>query len=137
MTSEVSCLCGSVKLALHGEPIHQFYCHCDDCQAVHGAAYIGVMLYPEDQVEHLSGETDTWVYKNNPRTRCRQCGTILYAEPPGAPWKGVKANLLPPGQFKPSHHLQCQFAVLPVVDDLPHLKGFPAMFGGSDEEMPW
>jgi hypothetical protein len=33
--------------------------------------------------------------------------------------------------------MQCQHALLPVKDALPHFKGFPAAMGGSDERMPW
>ena len=36
----VQCRCGEVQLELTGDPTVQFYCHCDDCQAVHGAAYV-------------------------------------------------------------------------------------------------
>ena len=33
---KVQCRCGAVKVDITGEPIVQFFCHCDDCQAVHG-----------------------------------------------------------------------------------------------------
>jgi hypothetical protein len=53
-----------------GEPVEQFYCHCDDCQAISGGAYVGAPL-------------------------------------------------------------------LPIKDELPHFKGLPAKFGGSDETLAW
>jgi len=53
------------------------------------------------------------------------------------PAYGVKANLLPQGMFKPEFHIQCQYAVLPVKDNLPHFKSFPASFGGSDKMVDW
>ncbi|CAA9563066.1 hypothetical protein AVDCRST_MAG81-812 [uncultured Synechococcales cyanobacterium] len=53
------------------------------------------------------------------------------------PAYGVKANLLPQGMFNPEFHIQCQYAVLPIQDDLPHVKAFPASFGGSDEMVAW
>jgi hypothetical protein len=34
-------------------------------------------------------------------------------------------------------HVQCQYAVLPVVDDLPHFKWFPPVAGGSNERVDW
>lgn len=130
-------MCGEVKLSLDGDPIQQFYCHCDDCQAVHGAAYIGLALYTHESVKITQGRPEKWIYKTNPRSRCPNCGTMLFAEPLGAPFKGVKANLLPENMFKPSFHIQCQSAVLPVSDDLPHYKGFPKIFRGSDELINW
>lgn len=51
--------------------------------------------------------------------------------------RGVSAYLLPAGQFKPQMHIQCHEALVPVQDDLPHFKGFPAAFGGSDEKVAW
>lgn len=48
--TEVGCLCGAVRLRLEGEPAEQFYCHCDDCQAVSGGAYVGVAVYPAKAV---------------------------------------------------------------------------------------
>ena len=41
-TTEISCLCGAVKVRIKGEPVEQFYCHCDDCQAISGGAYVSV-----------------------------------------------------------------------------------------------
>ncbi|SRR5712691_4277762 len=100
-TTEISCLCGAVKVRIKGEPVEQFYCHCDDCH------------------------------------RCAACGTQLMAEVPGLDQVGVKANLLPADMFKPRFHINCRYAVLPVKDDLPHFKSFPAKFGGSDETVNW
>ena len=45
-TKGVSCRCGAVELRITGEPVVQFYCHCDDYQAAHGAAYVPVAIYP-------------------------------------------------------------------------------------------
>jgi hypothetical protein len=48
--------------------------------------------------------------------------------------RSVIATLLPRGTFQPAFHMQCQHALLPVRDALPHDKGYPAMFGGTDEQ---
>lgn len=136
-TIEISCLCGAVKIQLKGEPVTQFYCHCDDCQATSGGAYIGLAIYPSDAVTVIQGELKTWTLKSLPRQRCAICGTHMIADVPGLSECGVKANLLPTGMFKPEYHLQCQHAVLPVKDNLPHFKAFPANYGGSDETVDW
>ena len=39
-TTLIECRCGAVAVELSGEPLLQFYCHCDHCQAVHGAAFV-------------------------------------------------------------------------------------------------
>lgn len=136
-TSEIQCLCGAVKLKISGEPIAQFYCHCHDCQIIHGGAYVQRAMYQSQTVEVVQGEPTIWIFKSTPRTKCDICGTHLFAEVPGFDVLGVNAYLLPVGMFKPQFHIQCQHAVLPVLDKLPHFKAFPAKFGGSDEMVDW
>lgn len=137
-TVQVSCLCGAVELRLDGEPADQFYCHCDDCQATNGGAYVAAAVYPSHAVTVMQGELKTWTLKTMPRKRCVVCGTQVMADVPGdVGLTGIKADLLPDGEFKPAFHINCRYAVLPVQDDLPHYKGFPAAFGGSDETVDW
>jgi hypothetical protein len=131
----VMCRCGSVQLQIIGAPVAQFYCHCDDCQAVTGGAFVPIALFSSDSVA-VTGDTITWTYKTLPRTRCATCGTFLFGEPPGSGMRGVSGSLLPEGMFKPTFH-KCQFAVMAVKDDLPHFKSAPASFGGSDETVGW
>jgi hypothetical protein len=75
--------------------------------------------------------------QGDPRTTCPECGTRIFAEVPGMGVRGVTGFLLPKGTFRPTFHIQCQFAVRPVKDDLPHYKAYPAQFGGSDETVDW
>jgi hypothetical protein len=134
---EIQCRCGAVAIELTGEPRAQFFCHCDDCQAVHGAAYIPVAMYPASNVKTKHGDPLAWKLRATPRMTCRECGTRIFADVTRVGVRGVNAHLLPKGMFKPSFHIQCQHAMRPVKDDLPHYKGFPAAFGGSDETVDW
>lgn len=133
----LSCPCGNVQLRVAAEPIVQFYCHCEDCRAATGGAFVPIALFPTEAVTVGGGETSTWTYKTLPRTRCSTCGTFLFGEPPGLGLRGVSGFLLPADTFAPSFHNQCQHAVLPVKDDLPHFRALPAQFGGSDDELRW
>lgn len=114
----------------------QYVCHCDDCQAVHGKPY-PVSLYPASAVALMGGETDVFTLKTTPRTKCRRCGTYLFAEVPGYPFRGVNGDLLPEGRFTPEFHVQCRYATTPIEDNLAHFKDTPAKFRGSGELMPW
>jgi len=134
---QVQCPCGDVKMELSGEPLAQVFCHCDDCRKAHGAAYVPVAIYPEASVKVTSGAPTHWAIKTTRRVTCGRCGTRLYQEPPGYGFRGVNATLLPPGQFKAALHQQCQHAVAPVRDELPHFKAFPPALGGSDERVGW
>jgi hypothetical protein len=136
-TKTVSCCCGAVELRITGDPVAQLYCHCDDCQVAHGAAYVPVAIYPEQAVEIVKGEPTPMAASSLPRMRCAECGTHLFNDVASHGLRNVNGYLLPNGEFKPESHVQCQYAVLPVRDDLPHYKGLPAAFGGSDELVPW
>lgn len=108
MQITVNCTCGAVEMTVTGEPLIQYVCHCDDCQAVHGQAY-ACSLHPAIAVVVVRGETDVFILRAAPRTKCRRCGTFLFAEVPG----------------------------YDVRDPLPHYKGIPARFNGCDDLMPW
>ena len=136
MRITVHCTCGAVEMTVAGVPLVQYVCHCDDCQAVHGQAY-ACSLHPAAAVVVERGETDAVTLRTSPRTKCRRCGTYLYAEVPGYNVRGVNAQILPPGLFTPEFHMQCRYARMPVCDSLPHYKGIPARFNGSDDLMPW
>jgi hypothetical protein len=133
----LGCRCGVMAIEVSGEPIVQMYCHCDDCQAVHGAAYVPESVYPADAVKVVRGEPGTWKLKRSPRFTCKECGTRLFIDLPALKLRGVNGYMLPPGKFNATFHMQCRFAVNPVKDDLPHYKGRPARFGGSDETVDW
>lgn len=136
MTTAIKCSCGAVEISITGDAILQYVCHCDDCQSVHGKAY-PCSLYPTSAVSVVRGETDSFILRTAPRTRCKRCGTYLFAEVPGLAVRGLNADLLPAGMFNPEFHSQCRYAAAPVRDELPHYKGRPARFGGSDELMKW
>jgi hypothetical protein len=136
MRITVQCTCGAVEMTLTGEPLIQYVCHCDDCQAVHGQAY-ACRLYPAAAVVVQRGETDVFTLRTSPRTKCRRCGTYLFAEVPGYDVRGVNAQILPPGLFTPEFHMQCRYARMPISDPVPHYKGIPARFNGSNELMTW
>jgi len=67
--------CRAVEVEITAEPIVQFYCHCDDCQAVQGGAYAPESVYPADAVKVVRGDPTNGNLKRNPRATCRKCGT--------------------------------------------------------------
>jgi hypothetical protein len=136
-TIEVACRCGEVHVEVSGDPVVQMYCHCDDCQAVHGGAYVPESVYPAKAVTVVKGNPSTWKLKRNPRFTCPACGTRLFIDVLALGLRGLNGYLLPAGQFQAAFHMNCQFAVRPVRDDLPHYKTRPAMFGGSNERVDW
>lgn len=75
MSVEIRCLCGAFKAQLTQEPVIQFYCHCDDCQAVSGGAYVSLAIVPAHALTITQGETVIWRLRTMPRERCAVCGT--------------------------------------------------------------
>ena len=65
--TKIQCRCGATELEISADPIVQFYCHCDDCQAVHGGAYAPESVYPADDVKVVRGDPMAWKLKRNPR----------------------------------------------------------------------
>jgi len=133
----IQCPCGAVKMELSGQPLVCLYCHCDDCQLAHAAAYFPAAMYPTDQTRFVAGQPAIWKRKTTMRAFCASCGTRLYAEPEGMPIRSISASLLPVGVFQPTLHMQCRYAVAPIGDRLPHFKFEAPMFGGSGEQMDW
>ena len=134
--TSVRCNCGAVEMQLAGEPVAQYVCHCDDCQAVHGKAY-SVALYSTSAVAVTRGDLGVLTLKTTPRSKCSRCGTYIFAEVPGYPFRGVNGDLLPQGRFNPQFHVQCQYATTRIDDGLPHYKDTPVQFRGSGETMSW
>lgn len=133
----IHCRCGSVEIDVLAEPIAQFFCHCDDCQAVHGAAYVPESVYPAKAIRIVKGEPVAWTLKRNPRYFCRDCGTRLFIDVTAVNVRGLNGYLLPTEAFNPQYHMQCQFAVRPVPDELPHYTSLSPQFGGPDETIGW
>lgn len=135
--ADIQCPCGAVHMRISGEPIAQFWCHCADCQRVHGAAYVAESIYAAENVEVVRGETVSFALKTTPRISCARCGTRLFADLTDIGMRGFGGYLLPQGAFNPTLHINCQEAVMPVRDGLPHYRTKPAAFGGDDALMEW
>ncbi|HZG30107.1 MAG TPA: GFA family protein [Ensifer sp.] len=131
------CRCGAVSLSIDGAPVTQLYCHCEDCQNAHRAAYAPAAIFPKEQVQVSGAEMTPRVIRSTERMFCRQCGTYLFSEIVSVGMRSVSAYLLPKGMFKPQFHVQCDEAMLPVCDNLPHYRRFPAAFGGAEEFVDW
>ena len=133
----VSCPCGAIELSVRGEPVAQFFCHCDDCRKMTSGAYAAESVYREGDLVVARGEPATWTLSRNPRHFCGTCGERLFIEVAGRGLRGLNGFLLPAGAFAAKIHVNCRFAVMPVKDGLPHYAGMPTSFGGSEEKVDW
>lgn len=133
MTLTIACACNENELAITGEPVAQFYCHCRDCRRMHGGAYTAESVYPASAVEVVRGTPARWTLARNPRFFCGTCGQRTFIEIAGRGLIGVNGLVLPEGAFRARFHVNCATALVPVPDGLTHYAGMPALFGGSDD----
>ncbi len=134
---ETGCLCGAVRIRIDGEPVVGFYCHCPDCRAAHGAAYVGVALYPSAAVEVMAGEVATFAIQKPAARVLRPLRHALVRPCARRGSHRVVATRLPEGAFRPAFHIHCGHALAPVRDDLPHYRALLPVFGGDDERVDW
>jgi hypothetical protein len=69
-----ACLCGRVRLSVHGEPKRVGICHCTDCRQESGSAFTFYAVWPADQFDH-QGETA----EHSGRRFCPACGSSLFS----------------------------------------------------------
>ena len=133
---KIQCRCGAVEIEISAEPIVQFFCHCDDCQAVHGGALRRIRL-SADAVKVVRGDPTTWKLKRNPRFTCRECGTRLFIDVELVGAAGRQRISAPAGGISSrlSHALPVR---RPARRRRPSaLQGHAQLFGGSDETVEW
>jgi hypothetical protein len=82
-----SCLCGSVKYELTGEPKKFYHCHCQRCRKATGTGHASNIMVKEDAFKWLTGETLLKRYKVPEAERfythfCSQCGSAMPRDVP-------------------------------------------------------
>ena len=77
-TATGGCLCGAVRYRVSGPPKALSHCHCTSCRRAAGAPSLAWAIFPEANVEMLSGEVTE--FESSPgvtRGFCARCGTSL------------------------------------------------------------
>lgn len=88
-----ACLCGEVRLRLHGQVRAPLVCHCADCRRWHGAAPAFVSV-PEAQLD-VTGELAWHAIPGGPsRGFCPTCGSSLLWRAPERDTVSVAAGTL-------------------------------------------
>ncbi|EEP75785.1 predicted protein [Uncinocarpus reesii 1704] len=83
-----SCLCGSVKYQLTGEPISALNCHCVNCKKTSGAAFLSNGLFWKKQLTITSSSSGLKTFQDKTtnsgeplcRKFCSNCGSTLFVE---------------------------------------------------------
>lgn len=83
------CYCGTVKYEVASNPLDAMYCHCRDCQRLHGAPYQWAAVFHKKDVHFVEGAKDLLFYNFNLKkmayllpckVSCRNCHSPLAGE---------------------------------------------------------
>ena len=132
------CFCGAVSIEASGAPEAMGYCHCESCRSWSGGPVNAFSLWKPEAVRITAGAEHVATFAKSPtsqRKYCSKCGGHLMTDHPPLGLVDVFAATLPTLAFVPAVHVNYAEAVLPIRDQLPKLKDFPAEFGGSGETM--
>lgn len=77
-----SCLCGTVRYEVVGEPKAFYHCHCSRCRKASGTGHATNLAIAADTIRWISGEDQLGFYKVPEAERfaqqfCRVCGSSL------------------------------------------------------------
>lgn len=78
------CHCGAIRYSCTSQPVVMFNCHCTDCQAASGGAFVTVAVVKEATLTingepttyRVLGDTGRWTERHF----CGDCGTPLFAK---------------------------------------------------------
>jgi len=132
----LKCCCGEVELRVSAAPLTELYCHCADCRQATGGASAPIQMYFRRDVEVIEGEPRKWKVRKLDRWMCPSCGTRLFSEA-SPEVLSVHATLKGAPRFTPRLHINCESALAPVSDGLPHYARLPSAMGGDDERVDW
>lgn len=133
-----ACFCGAVTIETSGAPEAMGYCHCNSCRAWSAAPVTAFSLWQPQAVRVTGGAEHLASFAKTPsseRHYCRRCGGHVLTKHPGMGLIDVYPALLPSLAFAPVLHVNYAESVLPIRDDLPKMKDFPAPLGSSGETM--
>ncbi len=133
------CFCGSVEVAIEGEPAAQAYCHCSSCRGWLGAPIHAATLWPTAKVNVRKGADRVGMTQRTEaslRHFCTSCGAPVLVRHPALGMTDVPAGSIEGLTFAPTVHVHYGEKVLAVRDGLPKFKDFPKEFGGSGATLP-
>ncbi|KAJ4470831.1 Mss4-like protein [Lentinula aciculospora] len=81
-----SCLCGTVRFTVKGDPFHYLVCHCKNCQKSSGSAFMMNVWFKDKVFTMIAGQdalsffqdTDTDTGKPLSRYFCSKCGSNVF-----------------------------------------------------------
>jgi hypothetical protein len=125
------CNCGRVEFESSADPVDSKYCHCRDCQRLHGAPFQWACIFAKDAIWFRKGVSELSFFSTETDTRtrvlderrltckvsCAHCGSIIADEGRNMMlMMGSLFSFFPapvPKSFAPSCHIFFQSALFP------------------------
>jgi hypothetical protein len=129
-----SCFCGTVQLAVSGEPAAMGYCHCESCRSWSAGPVNAFALWKPEAVKITHGADNIASYSKTPHSHrkwCKTCGGHVFTEHPGMGLTDVYAAVIPDFPYHAEVHVNYQETKLRIKDGLPKMKDVPKEMGGS------
>jgi hypothetical protein len=127
-----SCLCGSVKYQINGQPFDARFCHCSMCRKAHGSAFRVRTSVKVTDFAFVAGAELVTYFESSPGNRrgfCRVCGSPIVSKFDAHPdYYGLPLGALDddPGIRPTLHvHVASKASWFNITDDLPQLAGGP------------
>jgi len=132
-----SCLCGSVRYEISGEPVWAHACHCSRCRKSSGAAFAPNLFFRREAFRFVAGEDLVRSYQVPEAERfthrfCETCGSTLPFDNSAADLTGVPMGTLDDDpQFALRAHIftDSKAPWHSIEDDLPQ---HPAALGSGN-----
>lgn len=133
-THHGACFCGSVEIAVSGQPKMMGYCHCRSCRSWSASPVNAFTIWDPENVKVTKGQDRIGTYNKTElsyRQFCRQCGGHILTDHPTYGFVDVYAATIPDVPFEPQLHINYGETVLAMRDGLPKWKDLPSELGGS------
>jgi hypothetical protein len=130
MKNEGSCQCGAISFEFEG-PSFLTFCHCKNCQKIHGSAFAPMLHSESKTFKWLKGEDFLSYFNASPdvkRAFCSKCGSNLPIVSHALNHIAVPASVMDtPIQQRPVAHFytRSQASWFSIGDDAQHYETIP------------
>ncbi|KAI1797300.1 Mss4-like protein [Ganoderma leucocontextum] len=141
------CWCGNVEFQFHGDPVGAKYCHCKQCQHLHGAPFQWAVIFPKASVRMIANKDDSLHFLSTQRGQgvhdvpckvqfdvytdvrvsCNACRSPIFDEGRNTVLAYPSAFKFPspkvPASFQPTAHIFYSQRIMDVPDGVPKWSG--------------
>jgi hypothetical protein len=135
------CVCRAVAYEVSDEFVAAYNCHCSNCRALSGSAFLAVGQIDGSKITVTKGAESLLIEGDSGsayEVRCGECFSLLYWSYPDASVGVPYGTLIDEPSLKPMHHqfVGSKAAWYEILDDLPRYDEYPNFLNplhGSDQ----